>query len=114
MQLVTNNGTISENKAILKEAENFYSELFKEESVLLPTDNLDSVPKISISDVEIMSTPISLDKLLQALKSMRQSSAPGIDGITVKFYVHFWDLVKDDLFNCFNHAFLVGKLSPSQ
>ena len=69
-QLVTNNGTISDNKAILKEAENFYSELFKEGSVLLPTESLDSVPKISLSVAESMSTPISLDELLQALKSM--------------------------------------------
>ena len=81
---------------------------------MLPTENLDSVPKISPSDFEIMSTPISLDELYQALKSMKPSSAPGNDGITVKFYIHFWDLIKQDLFNCFTHAFLVGKLSSSQ
>ena len=113
-QLVTNEGTLTHNAEILKQAEKFYADLFQEESVLLPTEKLDSVPKISPDDFELMSTPISLDELHQALRKMKPSSAPGNDRITVKFYLHFWDLIKEDLFNCFNHAFLVGKLSSSQ
>ena len=61
-----------------------------------------------------MSEDITVNELYQVLKSMCPSSAPGNDGITVKFYLHFWDLIKDDLFNCISHSLVVGKLSPSQ
>ena len=45
---------------------------------------------------------------------MKPSLFRGIDGLTIKFYVYFWDLIKEDLLNCFEHSFLVGKLLLSQ
>ena len=111
-QLITDSGEITSNEEILRQAELFYSDLFTEEPVLLPTENLDVVPKISDVDLQVMSEDITVNELYQALKSMRPSSAPGNDGITVKFYLHFWDLIKDDLFNCISHSLVVGKLPP--
>ena len=113
-QLITNSGEITNNHEILRQAEMFYSDLFQEDPILLPTENLDSFPKISDLDLQVMSEEISVEELFQALKYMRPSSAPGNDGITVKFYLHFWDIVKDDLFNCISHSLVVGKLSSSQ
>ena len=92
----------------------FYSELYKDTPVFLPTDNLDDTPKLTQSEVEIMSADITVEELKSALNLMRPSSAPENDGLTVKFYIHFWDLIKDDLINCFNHSYLVEKMSSSQ
>ena len=112
--LITHNGEITDNKQILKEAHTFYSKLYKEEPVFLPQDMLDETPCLSPNDSMIMSQKVTSEELLSALKTMKPSSAPGNDGLTVKFYLHFWDLVKEDLIKSFEHARIVGKLSSSQ
>ena len=113
-QLMTNDGVVTNNQAILKQAHSFFSSLYQEEPIFLPTDKLDSVRTLTSGDIEIMAQDISIDELFNVVKSMRPSSAPGNDGITVKFYLHFWELVKNDLFSSVQHSLLVGKLSSSQ
>ena len=61
-----------------------------------------------------MSEEISKEKLLNALKKMKPSSSPGLDRLTVKFYIHFWDLIKEDFVKSYKYFFEQGKLSPSQ
>ena len=106
--LVTKDGLISDNDKILDEAYKFYLNLYKSEPVLLPSDDLDSTHSLSFYDKQVMAEDITIEELQLALKSMRPSSSPGNDGITVKFYLQFWDL------NSFQHSLLVGKLSTSQ
>ena len=113
-QLITHAGTIMQNSAILKQAHEFYQKLYSQDQVILPSDGIDQSPTLSPNDQRIMAEDISMYELFLALKAMRPSSAPGSDGITVKFYLHFWDLISDDLFKSFQHSLLVGKLSISQ
>ena len=113
-QLITHAGTITQNSAILKQAHEFYQKLYSRDQVILPDDDLDESPMLSSNDQHIMAEDISINELLLALRAMRPSSAPGSDGLTVKFYLHFWDLISEDLFNSFQHSLLVGKLSISQ
>ena len=112
--LITNEGTVTQNSDLLKEAHQFYSKLYTKTEILSPLDHLDNVKRLDFSEARVMAEEISENELLGALKAMKPSSSPGSDGLTVKFYVHFWDLVKEDLLNCLSHSFLVGKMSLSQ
>ena len=113
-QLITARGTITSNSAILKEAHSFYSQLYSSKPVILPTEDIDETPILSEENIRLLSEDITEAELYQALKSMRSVSAPGMDGITVKFYLHFWDLVKGDLLQCFRTAFEAGSLNLTQ
>ena len=113
-QLTTDHGVVTSNVEILKQAFEFYSNLYQEHSISLPRENLDVTPTLTEMESQIMSTDLTLDELKDALKTMKPLSGPGNDGITVKFYLMFWDLVKDPLLACFNYSFLVGKMSMSQ
>ena len=31
----------------------------------------------------------------EAIKSMKRNKSPGLDGITIEFYEHFWPLIGD-------------------
>ena len=61
-----------------------------------------------------MSEEISKQELLNALKKMKPSSSPGLDVLTVKFYINFCDLIKEDLVKSYKFSFEQGRLSPSQ
>ena len=113
-QLLTSQGVITDNEQILKEAQQFYAALYKKEEVLLPSDKLDQTPFLSPGDSRIMAEEISAQEIYSALKAMKPSSAPGLDGLTVKFYLHFWDIIKEDLINSFEFSFGFGRLSVSQ
>ena len=113
-QLITNNGTVTNNQEILKEAHAFYSDLYRDRPSILPEEDLDNAPSLSNHHFEVLSNDITQEELLSALKKMKQSSAPGSDGLTVKFYIHFWNIIKDDLFDCYNFCFQAGHMSTSQ
>ena len=57
---------------------------------------------------------ICITELLEALKSMGNGSAPGIDGITVEFFKVFWNQIGHLLTLSFSSAFDKGHLSPTQ
>ena len=113
-QLITNNGTITNNQEILKEAHAFYSDLYRDRPSILPEEDLDNAPSLSNYHLEVLSNDITQEELLSALKKMKQSSAPGSDGLTVKFYIHFWNVIKDDLLDCYKFCFQAGRMSTSQ
>ena len=56
----------------------------------------------------------SLDELHSALKAMNTAAVPGEDGLTVNFYLTFWNDIKIFLWNSFIHAFDTGTLSLMQ
>ena len=41
----------------------------------------------------------------EAIKSMKRNKSPGLDGITIEFYEHFWPLIGDLLTTVFNESF---------
>ena len=102
-----------QNSEILKEAHRFYSHLYTKESTFLPLDSLDETPLLTQGESDIMSADLTMVELHSALNLMKPTSAPGSYGITVKFYLHFLDIVKEDLFNCLEYSFEEGKLSQS-
>ena len=113
-QLMTESGLVESNDEILCEAGKFYSKLFQKEKICLPTENLDEVPILSEENVRLMDEPISIEELYNSLKCMKKASAPGSDGLTVSFYLTFWEDIKEYLFASYMYAFENGHLSLSQ
>ena len=72
------------------------------------------MPTLSNFQTQVMSEEISKQELLNALKKMKPSSSPGLDVLTVKFYINFCDLIKEDLVKSYKFSFEQGRLSPSQ
>ena len=111
---------VFEPKGILYECKQFYDSLYKQPNVAIDSDVqkkfLAHIPKTVLNDVGIsaLSTEINLDEVHEALKSMKKRSVPGLDGLTVEFYVTHWNLVKDLLFASYTFAFQTKKLSLSQ
>ena len=56
---------------------------------------------------------ISKDECFMAMKSMKRNKSPGLDGINIEFYEHFWPLL-GGLLDVFNESFENGILPNSQ
>ncbi|GBG79969.1 hypothetical protein CBR_g30231 [Chara braunii] len=57
-----------------------------------------------------MDRPLTLEETMQTLKSMARGKSPGIDGLTVEFYVKCWETVGPPLVELFNGVLVGGKL----
>ena len=111
---------ISGTTAILQECRQYYQKLYTQPQVsyswpmrqkylsLIPTNVLDQ------SDIAILDKEISLTELHDALKDMKVGAVPGEDGLTVSFFLEFWNEIKQYLYNSYLHAFKAGNLSLTQ
>jgi hypothetical protein len=50
-------------------------------------------------EAENLFRPVVLEEIRKVLKSFKVDKSPGPDGWTVEFFVHFFDLVGEDLLN---------------
>ena len=57
--------------------------------------------------------PLSFTEISNALKSLNLNRSPGLDGLTVEFYLHFWDVLAPLLLRVANECFLRGSLPDS-
>ena len=56
---------------------------------------------------------MSLDEMTLALKSMSNNKAPGPDGLSVEFYVKFWDRLGPYLCRVLNTCYRAGEMCES-
>ena len=116
-KIQTNSGNIiTDQKEILKEIQNFYSKLFKSKDYNLENfnykeeikrANVKRIPKIQLGQ------EISVLELGTALKKMKNSKSPGIDGISVDFLKVFWGKLKFFIVNAINSCYSKGVMSTS-
>ena len=76
------------------------------DSTIHPT--LNSVQK---DDLESF---LDIDELKVALTILNRESSPGLDGLSPLFYIIFWELLKDPLFDCYKESIANKSLSLSQ
>jgi exonuclease III len=117
--LTENNSTYSEDKDILDIASNFYSRLYTSsnpdsENINEYFDNLPESRKLRDADKEMCEGYVTLDECSQALENMRNNRSPGLDGITVEFYVKFWPIVGPILVRVYNESLDNRELIESQ
>ena len=111
---------ITQPKDILAECRNYYKYLYTQPNVFcdraIKNKFLAGIPQNKLSSLELHSLgkDFSLDELHSALKAMNTAAVPGEDGLTVNFYLTFWNDIKIFLWNSFIHAFDMGSLSLTQ
>ena len=119
-KLIVDGQEIEGNKAILKEAKDFYKNLYESKVNPREAKNLehiflnDSLPKISEEDKIKCEGAVTLDECWKALKSFEKNKSPGNDGIPAEFYQKFWPDIKTLMVNSFNASYIKGTLSQSQ
>lgn len=104
-EIVRDDGVIvTDTVSILNEEYNFYNELYN--SVQINNDSLENftsiiTPDVSDIDRDSCDKDISISEIQEALTAMAKKKSPGSDGLTVEFYVHFWQLLNDILFKLY-------------
>jgi hypothetical protein len=118
-----NEKEITDPDKILEYEEQFYHKLYsnntseegarkKEEAKQIFQDN--SLPKLSETNKESCETDITIEEVGAALKQLDNGKSPGSDGFTTDFYKFFWPQIKNVVFENFNYANQIGKLSIDQ
>ena len=115
----TNDVEIMDEKMILKEIYNFYSNLYSKKSLRSEDECLQylvsiSTPQLSSTDREVCKGKITMQDCWEALVSMNDGKSPGNDGLTKEFFVCFFGKVALLLIQSLNYSFTVRELSTSQ
>ena len=111
---------VHDQKHILDECRFYYQELYKQpvlsENKILLNKYLSKVPRNALSSVAncILGEEISQKELLEALQNMKKDAVSGEDGLTVRFYLTYWEELKELLFEAYQYGFDSGHLSITQ
>ena len=83
----------TEQKRILQEQKKFYENLYTiDESVQFSLTNEWDI-KLTEEQKLKLDRDISLEELHEALSGMKRNKVPGLTGLTVEFYLEFWDKI---------------------
>ena len=110
----TSGNIATENKAKLKIAYDFYSDLYKESYCLSSSNFFRNFNTVDLSESDNLSlrAPISTADLTLALKKCG-NTASGPDGIGYKVIKNIWDIYSPFLINSWNFGLSTGVLTPS-
>ena len=113
--------TITGTEAILEHSKQFYENLYNKEphkeanSEDLKWEFLQHIPPSFLSkQYQALSQPLTLTELRNSLGMMKKNTSPGADGLTVEFYLHFWNQMGPLLLSAFNYNLQKGCMSDSQ
>ena len=70
--------------------------------------------KLTDEQCDSIDKQLTMSECFTALKTFKKNKTPGNDGLTVKFYLAFWPLVRKCPVECLNFAHRHGELSTSQ
>ena len=98
---------------ILQEQFKFYSKLYASEKTEQFCYVNDSGITLNGDQRESLEGLVQMHKLATAVKQMSQGKSPGCDGIPIKFYIVFFDRIKDLLLDTINYAYIHNILHDS-
>ena len=61
-----------------------------------------------------LDSPLDPGELRAAAAEMANNKSPGVDGLPIEFYCHFWALLEDDLMAVYDECLSIGSLSLTQ
>ena len=76
--------------------------------------NQPHLPKLTKTDADKCEGLLTEHDALTTLQNMKLNKSPGCDGLTVKFYLAFWEVIKENLLDSLNQGVIQGELSASQ
>ncbi len=62
------------------------------------------LPTLSLEDIKLLDSPITLEELLKAVKATNKGRTLGIDGIPVELYLALWDILGPVWLETLNYA----------
>ena len=111
----------TEPLCILKEVEQFYIDLYKNNNNLSDIElKIDSflndlnIPTLSEEQKNSCEGKISSEECFRLLDTFQDNKTPGNDGIPIEFYKKFWPLITNCFIRCVNECFEKGEMSQSQ
>lgn len=116
MSLQCKGGVVTFAEGTTEVAAKFYEALFAEQPVDDPLAEpfLASLEgQLSWAQQEALEAPLSLWELQGVLKSMGRNKFPGADGLTVEFYLAFWEVLGEGLLEVLREGFAMGQLPLS-
>ena len=117
-----NEREITDQTEIIEKQKLFYEKLYsssnpvfdREHEKLFFDKNNPYLNFLSEEEMQLCEGNLRRGECLEALKSMKNSKSPGIDGFTAEFYKFFWSDLSEFLINSYNYSFDQGSLSISQ
>ena len=109
---------ISDPKRINSAFRGFYNHLYTSESIAEQEEitsflaDLD-LPKLSMNQIKRLDLPITVGEIMEVIKLLPTSKAPGLDGFTAEFYKAYSEELAPLLLNMYNEALKEGTLPPS-
>ena len=100
---------ITDPEQICDEQHHFYSNLYSANDKV-SFDLINNGNSIDPDDKEILESPITLDELTEADRSLNKNKCPGGDGFPSEFYQFFWSKIKFMYFNAITYAIQMGTL----
>ena len=111
---------ITDPKNVMHEIEKFYTDLYKDDSLTLSIDLLNSflenpeIPRLAADNALICEGKFTVAECFKSLQLLENNKSPGEDGLTVEFYEAFWNIVGNLMVESLNYSYDHGELSNSQ
>lgn len=101
--LSINGSNCTDQKLISDSVFSFYSSLYKSECNNFSCEIFIDKIKIFIATIDedlkkTCDAKLTKEEIKTALFSMKKGRSPGIDGLSVEFYIHLWDIIQEPLF----------------
>jgi len=98
---------------------NFYESLYSERNEKSDTEienYLDKIkmPNLNVEEKQMCEGLITEEECKTVIQSFKRGKTPGMDGITIEFYLKFWHLLNKILIKCFNASYVLGELTQTQ
>ena len=106
------------NAEILENSTKYYSKLYgptniSKASIAKYLNSVDVHHTLSDAESELCERAITANECKESLGKMNLNTSPGLDGLTMEFYVCFWSDLKEVLIYSYNEAFHYGELAES-
>ena len=115
---IDDNTEVTEADKILEYERLFYKELYTEyienETVLSSDLLVQEMIKLTNNQKESCEGVVEKDECFKILKTFKNNKSPGNDGLTMEFYLKFWNAICNLLIDSYNESFDKGVLSVSQ
>ena len=119
LKSIENNSIITGSDDILDHIFSFYKNLYKDNPH--PKENYDelfinpnNVPKLDVNQIALLENDVTEAEVLSSLKSMKNGSSPGLDGLPIEVYKVLWNDIKIPFMNSLKYSYTCGNLSSTQ
>ena len=120
-RLIKDSGDAITNQTdILEEQVSFYKKLYSQKTstnVIESTNNFirnDTFPRLDEDEASSCEGAILIEEATAAIKTLKNGSAPGSDGLTIEFFKMFWSRLAKITTDSFNESFNQGEMSYTQ